>query len=364
MKQFFITLPLFLAPLFMSAQYLAHNDVPASREFATPVQPGNYWKPEASRVTGKPAKKQLAAIQKVAQEMLDFCKDSVFDEAISSPSVVAEYYVEKNSTAPFKFRITCDWKPGGTLTFTANDMSSLTERFYLNNQEYLVIPAPKAPRRECPYFETSDANNSNAYNKIWMVTVDNVQLPYTLLTRRDYLQGAKAELTAIISKITATVQHNMPVRTAEMQDADKKKAIEQLQRMYSGAALQVRIRNLEERYRSDEDTQKDGIDRETARYRKTMALVDSLLQGSAEELKRPVSTIVEPVSFTGFDENDNSSLLIKMNTDYLNPAIPAEKIQFLLVTWTANEQSAETAAIEKQLGEKLHQPLLRKFLLK
>ncbi|MFT3822798.1 MAG: hypothetical protein QM731_02715 [Chitinophagaceae bacterium] len=368
MRKLYSFLPVLFFPLFTTAQYLAHNDAPTSREYVTRTPPRHYWKPEERRVTGRPGKKQLSAMQKTTQAMLNYCRDSIFTETVASPSVAAAYYAEKNATTPYKFSVHCSWKASNTLTVTANDMSSLGERFVLNNQAYLVIPSPHQSEEACPYFETAVANNNtttvNTYSKAWIITPDNEQLPYTPLTKKDYLQEAKTELTAAISKITATVQHNIPVRTAELQNADKQKAIEQLQRLYTGAALQVRMRNLEETYRSDEQTLQEGLERETAGFRKTLSLVDSLLQLPAEELAKPTHTTVAPSSFTGFNDSDSSHIIIKMNPDYFKAAIPAEKAQFLLVTWTCNEATTECAMIEKQLCEKFREPLFRRFLLR
>lgn len=363
MKQFCSFLPFFLFPLFVTAQYLAHNDAPASNEYLTTAQPGDYWKPESPRINGRIGKKQLAGMQQLTQSIADFFKESVLSDNISIPTLSADYYGDKNSNTRFRFTINCNWKQEGSLTVTANNLSDLLAPLYINNKEYITIQAPTAIRNECPYFETDSPGKTST--KTWMITTGNNQLPYTAITRKEYLQEAKAELSGIIGKITATVQHNMPVRSAEMQEADKKKMLEQLQGMYSGSTLQVRTRMYLENYKNDETSQQERIEHETAPFRKTAELVDSLLQQStAEELNKPAYVSVSAVYFNGFEDSDNNRMLIKINQDYFNANAAAEKAQFFLVSWTSFTQTTETAAIEKQLTEKFRQPLLRQFLMK
>ena len=61
-----------------------------------------------------------------------------------------------------------------------------------------------------------------AQTKMWLVTSANGRLPFTPVSRKEYLLEAKAELTAMVASIKDGWKLKVPVRSAATQEAGEK----------------------------------------------------------------------------------------------------------------------------------------------
>jgi len=230
----------------------------------------------------------------------------------------------------------------------ANDLSPLLDHLVVNNTDFLTIQPATAGHSE--YFEYEAATGKIKY---WLVTTAHNQLPYTPLSRKEYLQEARTELKNKRDQIVTDLKQRMPVRPLAVQVAEKTATIDQLKSIYSGIDLQVRMRSFLNNYRSDEDYLKENISSGTAGLDSTLHLMDSLSTHlTAADLGKPAMVSVAAADFNGFeDKTGGKAMLIKkMNTAYFDPNAGVEKPQFFLVSWSANASEPATTDLDKEMG--------------
>jgi hypothetical protein len=135
-----------------------------------------------------------------------------------------------------------------------------------------------------------------------------------------------------------------------MQETDKKAALDQLATLYSGTDLQVRTKMFLNHYKTDEDYQKENIDRGTAELDSTLALMDRLQSRSTSaELDMPAIVSVSAAEFRGFEDGQDSKMLIRINPAYLAAAGNADAPRFLLVRWQYDPSEPKAGGIDKQI---------------
>jgi len=187
------------------------------------------------------------------------------------------------------------------------------------------------------------------------VTRQCEQLPYTPITRKEYLQEARAELTNIKNGIIEKIKLRTPVRSAAIQEAEKKAAIDELNHSYSGADLEVRTRLFLRNYQPDEAYLQGSIEKATASLDQTLRLMDNLASRSTSaELNKPAMVSVEAASFRGFEDNAaDRNMLVRMNPAYFNANLSSEKAQLFLVSWSYDPAATTTAGIDCQIRENI-----------
>jgi hypothetical protein len=142
-------------------------------------------------------------------------------------------------------------------------------------------------------------------------------MPYIPVTRKEYLLAAKVELAAKKVAIAAAVKTKVTVRPAAVQEAEKKAMIEQLKAVYTGVALEVRMRQYLKNYRTDEQYLQDHIDFEAEGVDSAMHLMTDLLaQMSPAGLGKPAIVSVPAVDFNGFEDGHTDRMLVRMNPAY------------------------------------------------
>jgi hypothetical protein len=270
MKQFYAMLALaFVFPHLSSAQYLAENITAANPLLRREVPaPPLLWEKERDQVNGRISNSQLSKMKMVTAAIVNFLHDSCISDEQVSPLWHGEYFSEKTSSASrIKFGAFCNfYEQKAHLSVIANDISPLLDHLVVNNEDFLTIKPATASKNNCPYFEFVN-------NKVWLVTTSNNQLPYIPVTRREYLQEARLELTAIKNSIMMDWKQKMPVRPAAAQAAEKVAALEQLGLMYSGMDLQVREKMFLRNYRTDEEYLKEKTDKRTAGLDSTLHIM-------------------------------------------------------------------------------------------
>jgi hypothetical protein len=352
--------------LTLSGQPVAVANVRAVVE-TTAVRPE--WSKSEDLVNGSISKAKLARMKEVTGALVNLVKDSCLFAGGYSTTWHGEYNSDKNSPgAQLKFGITCHFaEQNADLSITANDIQPLLDQLMVNGQHYLTMRVASAFDKNAFYY--TDAIGSDAaataagQTKMWLITANNGQLPFTPVSRKEYLTEAKAELVSMVKSIEAGWKMKVPVRAAAAQEAERKAVIDQLKSMYSGTDLNIRVRVYLTSYKTDEQFQKENIDRETAGFRATIRLMDSLMGRSGPaELAKPAIVSVAAADFHGFEDGGTNYMLIRMNGAYFNNGLSDEKPQLFLVTWHYDGANASTAELDRQLTEKLDGQMLQEML--
>ena len=357
--------------LTISGQPVAVADVRAAVQ-TTAVRPE--WSKAEDLVNGSIGKAKLARMKEVTGALVSLVKDSCLGAGGYSTTWHGEYNSDKNSPgAQLKFGITCHFAgENADLSITANDIQPLLDQLVVNGQHFLTMRVPSAFDKNAFYYTDgsgADAAGADAaatasgQTKMWLVTAGNGQLPFTPVSRKEYLIEAKAELVSMVKSIEAGWKLKVPVRPAAAQEAERKAVIDQLKAMYSGADLNIRVRVYLTSYKTDEQFLKENIDRETAGFRATIKLMDSLMAHlGAVGLARPAVVSVNAADFHGFEDGETNYMLIRMNGAYFNNGLSDEKPQLFLVTWHYDGSNASAAELDRELTEKLDGQMLREML--
>jgi len=235
------------------------------------------------------------------------------------------------------------------LTITANDIQPLLGHLAVGHQQFLTMDISPAVKNGGQYFEYTGMDG-NVTVKRWLITTGIDQLPYVAVTRKEYLRAAKIELAGAKATVVAAVKEKVQVRPTAVQEAEKKATIEQLKAMYTGVALEVRLRQYLKNYRTDEQFLQDNIDNEAAGVDGVMHLMNDLLTHmSVSELNKPAIVSVPAVDFNGFEDGHTDKMLVRINPTYFNGGLSDEKPQLFLVEWRYDASNAAAADIDQQL---------------
>jgi hypothetical protein len=339
-----------LLPVFTSAQDFAYSSQKAE---STAVRAE--WSKADDLVNGSITKDKLAKMKEVTGALVNFLQDSC-----QGATWHGEYNSDKNSPgAQLKFGVSCHFAgQNADLNVTANDLQPLLDQLVVNGQHFLMMRIATASDNRTLYY-------GDGQTKMWLVTEDKGQLPFIAVTRKEYLFEAKAELSSMVKSIEAGWKMKVPVRSAAAQEAERKAVVDQLKSMYTGTDLVIRVRVYLHSYKSDEEFLKANIASETAGFRATIRLMDSLTAHlGAAELGKPAVVSVGASDFHGFEDGQSNYMLIRMNEAYFNKTLPDEKPQMFLVTWHYEGANASAVELDRQLTSKLDGRALQEMLNK
>jgi hypothetical protein len=345
-----------LSPLFVSAQDLAFSGPAKAETTAVRVE----WTKQEDLINGSISKDKLARMKQVTGALVNFLRDSCLGAGGYSPSWHGEYNSDKNSPgAQLKFGVNCHFAgQNADLNITANDIQPLLDQLVVNGQHFLTMRVADASDKRNFYY-------ADGQTKMWLVTAGNGQLPFIAVTRKEYLIEAKAELLTMVKSIEAGWKLKIPVRSAAVQDAERKAVVDQLKTMYTGTDLEIRVRVYMHSYKSDEEFLKANIAAETAGFRATIRLMDSLsARLSPAELARPAVVSVGAADFRGFEDGQSNYMLIRINDAYFSKTISDETPQVFLVSWHYENANPSTLELERQLTAKLDGRVLQDMLTK
>jgi hypothetical protein len=358
-----------LSPVFGSAQDLAFGGPAKPETTGVRVE----WSKQEDFINGSISKDKLVKMKEVTGALVNFLKDSCLGAGGYSPSWRGEYNSDKNSPgAQLKFGVNCHFAgQNADLSITANDIGPLLDQLVVNGQHFLTMRVASASDQHNFYYADGSGSGAAAgQTKMWLVTAGKGQLPFIAVTRKEYLVEAKAELSAMVKSIEAGWKLKVPVRPAAVQDAERKAVIDQLKSMYSGTDLAIRARVYLQSYKSDEEFLKANIAAETAGFRATMRLMDSMsARFGAAELAKPAVVSVGAADFRGFEDGQSNYMLIRMNDAYFSKTLSDEVPQVFLVTWhydgaTASGANASALELDRRLTAKLDGRVLQEMLNK
>jgi hypothetical protein len=359
MKPFYTLMLLFALPLLSPAQDLADNNVrPARLTVPTMVSvTAQQWVKEADQVNGSISKSQLAKMRTVTTALVAFLKESCLSNGSYSPLWHGEYFAARNSANPqTTFGVDCRFAPDqkAELTITANDIAPLLGHLETQGHHFLTMDMTASVKNGGLYFEQNGTEEDGSTKvRRWLITTGNDQLPYTPVTRKEYLQEARAEVTAIKNSIVTDWKQRMPIRSAAIQEAEKKATLDQLNAQYSGAELQMRTRQFLHNYKTDEQYLQENTDKQTAGLDATLHLMDDLLAHSTPaQLAQPAMVSVPAADFSGFEDGQTDRMLVRVN--------PTPQV--FLVEWRYDASDAGAAEMDRQLMEKFDGATLKTLL--
>ena len=355
---------------------------------STKNRPSIHWKKTDDEINGKISKIQLAKLKATTETLHTVLQDSIFG-ATSLESVWHGEYTANKTGALINYGIYCDFAstadhvatnaPAG-LSVTINDFSSLVGHVTLANKDYMTLPIATGIRNECPYFEfrgeaasgdatSRGAASGNAHTpnrNSWLVTARPDVLPYTPITRKEYLEISIDGLNDNKAHIIADVKGRTPVASAEAQAAAKKRELDELSSRYSGAELSMRTQMYLDHYKSDEDYLKENIDKATADVDSTISFIKGMLNRlSPATLSAPAIIAPNTREFEGFRDGEAGMvMLIRNNPNFSEPGAATEKPQFFLITWNSEPTDAAAETIGAQIAKNLDTRYLKTILKK
>jgi hypothetical protein len=226
-------------------------------------------------------------------------------------------------------------------------------------QDYTALIAIPTVRNECPHFTSSKT-------KLWLVTPKTDELPYTVLTRKDYLEKVIVSLNTTKQHIIADVKQKAPTRTTADQEAQKNKDLESFRATYTGSELEMRQRNYLENYKSDEDYQKEKIVAATADTDSTISFIDGMLHRLAPAtLAAPAIVSPSAKEFEGFaDGEPGSVMLVGIKPAAADATANPEKPNFFVISWSFDPADATAVNLDRQITRKLDPRVLKNILKK
>ena len=345
---------------------------------STKSKPSVHWKKADDQINGKINKIQLAKMKAVTENLHILLQDSILRNTGLQSVWHGQYTTDKTGTQ-FNYGIYCDFAATAdgiattapaNLSVTVGDLSSLTGHVELDNKDYMTLPIAVGVRNECPYFElNSDAASGDTHTpnrNIWLATARPDVLPYTPITRKEYLEISIGGVGTVKARIIADVKGRTPVRSAEEQAAAKKRELDELNSRYSGAELQMRTQMYMDQYKSDEDYLKENIDKATADVDSTISFIKGMLNRlSPATLNAPAIISPKTTEFEGFrDGEPGMVMLIRSNPTFYEPGAAPEKPQFFLITWNSESTDDAAHAIGAQIAKNLDTRSLKAILSK
>lgn len=307
------------------------------------------WHKADDQIDGKIAKIQMTKMKATVETLHSFLQDGLGGKGLTAVWR-GQYSAEKGSQ--LTYGIQCNFG-NASLSITVNDLNPVLGHLTVNHQDFQTIPAAGIIRNECPYFEPG----------VLLVTARPDVLPYTPITRKEYLLIVEHDLNNSKAREIAAVKERTPVRSAEEQAAGKKRDLEAMTAQYSGSELQMRTKMYLDQYKSDEDYLKENIDKATADVDTAIHFIDGMLNRLAPAtLNAPAVVSPDSKEFEGFrDGEPGMVMLVRSNPSFFEPGAAEEKPQFFVITWNAD---ASANALGNTITKELDTHLLKTLLTK
>src|SRR6202035_449376 len=148
------------------------------------------WSKDEDRVDASLSKGKLAKMKGVTNALVDFLRDSCLGAGAYSPTWHGEYYSGKNSPGTqLKFGVTCHFaEQNADLSITANDLQPLLDQVVVNGQHFMSMRIANSSEKNVFFYTDVVGNDASAgQTKMWLVTIANGQIPFTPVTRKEYL---------------------------------------------------------------------------------------------------------------------------------------------------------------------------------
>ena len=338
------------------------------------------WPRSRDHVHGRIDKSRLAEMKSSLQALAALIRDSCLSDPLSSPAWHGEYFSEKESHAGhMKFMVAASFLPRSTesspsyprpeLSIIVNDFTYLfDDSLSVNGKIFPILPVRELHDTGIYFYPVSHEDPAEvkdpALLKQWLITAEGKEPPYLPLTRKEYLDEAILELKDEKAKAVAILEAQIPIRPADVQQAEKESYIREIRESSSKVEVEMRMRMYLEKYQTDEDYRKIMIERSTSQLNASIYLMDSLLhRWSLEELKKQAIVSVPAADFKNFEDSTNpKKKLVRINPAFFHPGMLPEKSQCFLVRWSFAPSVPEEAALDQLLSKKRCFQTFRKML--
>jgi len=335
----------------------------------TAAKPAN-WERQPDEVNGNIARAKLVKMKNQNDSVMSLLQETIMTDGGWNPVWHGVYFGGGKAEQIMRFGVQCDFPDKSTqLTVITNDIGPLTDHLAVADKDYLLMTPPSSMKNDCFYFDlgvtaAQKEDEKATHSRVWLVTNGKGTLPYTPVSKREYLENAKMEVGAIKQQKIAEVAAKISVRPKDVQEAEKKAAIDEITTNYTGADQEFRMKVFLKNYQSDEDYLKANAEKATADLDSTLSLMEMLLHRlPAAELNQPAMVSVLAEAFQGFEDLlPGSKMLVKANPAYYDPYLSGEKAQLFLVYWNYDPKEPMAATIDQQLQEKFDSGRLKAML--
>jgi len=358
----FLSASITLFPAVSFAQYAAATH---------PILQGAQWQKQEDYAEQHLPGKQFGEMKKIVSSLASWLQLACTDSLTCTPAWCGAYFSNKTNAFPlFKYEMRAGFyagdvgnlhgEPGneGRFVITANDLSVMQQTFQLNGSPYLSIRPSASLYQGILYNEFAnekeDTGSAARFTRAWLVSYAD-RLPYTVISRREYLEAATKEILADKERMRDDLKQRIPVKSAAEEEAVKAREIREIENMYTGAMRDNRVRMYLASYKPDSVYFKENFTALSAPLDADSLLLDSLLKKSpVEELGRPAYVSVPAHEFKSFEDSvPGSRMLARWNLDYFDKNISLARPQFLVISWQYDPADPLAIRIDRQLREKL-----------
>ena len=353
------------------AQFVYPPQSKAQSSAKTPLITTTPWQKQEDFLESHLPGKATTEMKKIVGGLASWAQQSGVDSLGCSPAWCGAYFSNKTNAFPlFKYEMRAGFytgeigvvnaEPGkeSRLVITANDLSVLQQTFSLNGNDYLSLPSMTQQYDGIQYGEwtgSKEDSSDTRLTKAFLITYEG-RLPYTILSRKQYLEEAKKEIAADKQRLKEDLQQRIPVKNAQQEEAVKQREIEAIGNMYSGATRDSRVRSYLASYKPDSIYFKEVFASESASFDADSLLLDSMLvKTSPDYLQKPAFVSVPAHAFRDFEDGKpGSRMLAKWDFPYFDKNLSLARPQFIVVSWQYDPSDAVAVSLDKQLGSKLN----------
>jgi hypothetical protein len=357
----FCMICLLLAQFVYPPQSNAQNSARMPLAILTPWQKQEDYM--ESRVSGK----LNSEMKKIVGGLAAWAQQTSLDSLACTPAWCGAYFGARSNVFPLlQYEMRAGFFAGDAgvlhagrgkesrLVVTVNDLAGLQQTFSLNGNDYVSLPPMQETYEGVRYSEVvgeKEEAEESTRTRTWLITYAG-QLPYTVLSRKEYLEEAKKEIAADKQRLKEDLQQRIPVKSAQEEETAQKREIEAIGSMYSGATRDSRVRSYLASYKPDSVYFKEIFAEQSAPLDADSLLLDSMLtKSSADYLAKPAFVSVPAHAFRDFEDGrPESRMIAKWNLLYFDKSLSLARPQFMVVSWQYDVADASAARIDQRIA--------------
>ena len=221
----------------------------------------------------------------------------------------------------------------------ANHLGSFAEKndkFLIQNLPVYLLKKKTRDFKGFPLYEDIFNGNTGNSGTIMLMMTRLEQLPYTHVTKKQYLQKFLEEQDKFY-QVIADMNNKMPVLSDAEEEAYKKKELDRIEKNGDPVVGKERAKKyFLQNYISSKQKKENALKESKGVYNgNCKAAKDLLSNASVAELAKPAlfKDLSYDASFTGFANEKDGRELVLLNPGYFNPKLPDNVPQFIIVLW-------------------------------
>ena len=348
------------------AQFVYPPQSKAQSSARTPLTILTPWQKQEDYMESRVSGKLSSEMKKIVGGFAAWAQQTSLDSLACTPAWCGAYFGARNNVFPLlQYEMRAGFFPGDVgmlnagrgkesrLVITANDLGVLQQTFSLNGNDYLSLPPMQEMYDGVRYSEVAgekEEAGESSRTRTWLITHAG-ELPYTVLSRRQYLEEAKKEIAADKQRLKEDLQQRIPVKTAQEEEVAQKREIEAIGNMYSGVTRDSRVRSYLASYKPDSVYFKEVFAAQSAPLDSDSLLLDSVLtKSSADYLEKPAFVSVAAHDFRDFEDGrPDSRMLAKWNLPYFDKSLSLARPQFMVVSWQYDVADGSAVSIDQRI---------------